>query len=70
MPKSWDTTPPRWRPEVSEKQKAFNSGLVEWKGSNHRAGAKKEANYVRGINVPFHDSHDGDENENVKSTIG
>ena len=55
---------------MSEKQKAFNSGLVEWKGSNHRAGAKKEANYVRGINVPFHDSHDGDENENVKSTIG
>ena len=29
MPKLWDTTPPRWRPEVSEKQKAFNSGLVE-----------------------------------------
>ena len=29
MPKLWDTTPPRWRPEVNEKQKAFNSGLVE-----------------------------------------
>ena len=29
MPKLWDTTPPRWRPEVSEKQKALNSGLVE-----------------------------------------
>ena len=65
---------------MSEKQNAFNSGLVEISpgpgsrfgkpGSNHRAGAKKEANYVRGINVPFHDSHDGDENENVKSTIG
>ena len=23
MPKLWDTTPPRWRPEVSEKQKAL-----------------------------------------------
>ena len=29
MPKSWDTTPPRWRPEVSEKQKALNSGFAE-----------------------------------------